>query len=525
MSDQGKEEHKNRALGTMAKASVIVFIGAVIDRVLGYVTRIILARGLLPSEYGLYFLALSVLSLGITLATMGLTGAMTHYVAYFAGMGEKNKVVGAIKSAFRLSVPASLIVFAVIFALSDVISNVVFGNAELTPVMMGFSFIVLFAPTLRIALSVTVGMHTVKHDVMIRAVYRTVATMLFIVVAFLLGFGLMGAIFGYVFGTVTATALAVYFMRRKVSAVFGGWSGGTPMGRKMIGYSFPLMFAGFTWSLLSQVNTIILGILRDASDVAFYNIALSNAEIILIFIVTLTGLFIPTISSFLSKNMMHEIKGVYRTIFRWGFYLSFPFFLFVFVFPEEIIILLFGSNYGGGGMSGSVLRLLSVGFFIYSFARLSQSILGILERTNLVFLNAILALGLNVPLDVLLIPEYGIYGAGLATMLSFIFYCVLNFVESYKLLGMHPFDRNVIRSIVSGIASVVIVYYISITFLVPAGIFQLLLLFVILLVLYTILLLVFGGLQREDLAMLDIAEKRMGIRIKWLRKIVRLFSA
>ena len=52
-------------------------IGAILDRGMGYLTRIILARAMTPSEYGLLFLAFSVLGIAITISVFGSNASTT----------------------------------------------------------------------------------------------------------------------------------------------------------------------------------------------------------------------------------------------------------------------------------------------------------------------------------------------------------------------------------------------------------------------------------------------------------------
>ncbi|MGB2842995.1 MAG: oligosaccharide flippase family protein [Halobacteriota archaeon] len=79
----------NQSLQKIAKGTGIVFIGTIIGMLLGFVGRIILVRFTTQTEYGIYCLALVVISIFVTISTLGLSEGSTRYIAYFRGKNEE----------------------------------------------------------------------------------------------------------------------------------------------------------------------------------------------------------------------------------------------------------------------------------------------------------------------------------------------------------------------------------------------------------------------------------------------------
>ncbi len=65
------------------------FIGTIIGMLLGFVGRVILVRFTTQTEYGIYCLALVIISIFVTISTLGLNEDSTRYIAYFNFMGWK----------------------------------------------------------------------------------------------------------------------------------------------------------------------------------------------------------------------------------------------------------------------------------------------------------------------------------------------------------------------------------------------------------------------------------------------------
>ena len=65
------------------------FIGTIIGMLLGFVSRIIIVRYITQSEYGIYSLALVLVSIFVTISTLGLQEGSTRYIAYHRGKNEE----------------------------------------------------------------------------------------------------------------------------------------------------------------------------------------------------------------------------------------------------------------------------------------------------------------------------------------------------------------------------------------------------------------------------------------------------
>ena len=82
----------NQSLQKIAKGTGIIFIGTIIGMLLGFVSRVIIVRSITQSEYGIYSLALVLMSIFVTISTLGLQEGSTRYIAYFRGKNEEGKV-------------------------------------------------------------------------------------------------------------------------------------------------------------------------------------------------------------------------------------------------------------------------------------------------------------------------------------------------------------------------------------------------------------------------------------------------
>jgi O-antigen/teichoic acid export membrane protein len=71
----------NQSLQKIAKGTGIIFIGTIIGMLLGFVGRVIIVRFTTQTEYGIYSLTLVLISIFVTISTLGLQEGSTRYIA------------------------------------------------------------------------------------------------------------------------------------------------------------------------------------------------------------------------------------------------------------------------------------------------------------------------------------------------------------------------------------------------------------------------------------------------------------
>ena len=105
----------NQSLQKIAKGTGIIFIGTIIGMLLGFVSRVILVRYITQTEYGIYCLALTVISIFVTISALGLGEGSTRDIAYFRGKNEEGKIKGVISSSIKIAIIASISLAAISF--------------------------------------------------------------------------------------------------------------------------------------------------------------------------------------------------------------------------------------------------------------------------------------------------------------------------------------------------------------------------------------------------------------------------
>ncbi len=132
------EEYLDESLRKIAKGAGIGFTGTFIGTALGYFSRMIIARFLGSSDYGLISLGFAAMMIVATLSSVGYNAGIQRFVSFYKGKEDEGRIKGTILGALKICFPLSLILTLLIFFYADWISIHVFHSSELIPVLRIF---------------------------------------------------------------------------------------------------------------------------------------------------------------------------------------------------------------------------------------------------------------------------------------------------------------------------------------------------------------------------------------------------
>jgi O-antigen/teichoic acid export membrane protein len=291
------------------------------------------------------------------------------------------------------------------------------------------------------------------------------------------------------------------------------------MRKELLLFSLPLFGTIFMGRLMKWTDVLMLGHFTTADMVGLYNGAIPISELMPVFLSSSGFISIPVLSSLYSREKFSEMKKTYSIITKWIFSATFPMFLIVFLFPRVVLTFFFGPDYQD---ASTALRILATGYMFHALMGPNALNLVIFGRANLTMANTTAGLFINVLLNVLLIPLYGINGAAAATAVTYISVNTLSSLEVYIIQRMHPFSRNYVKPLLSSLG-LLLLFRILFTYQFDVRYWMLPFLFVLFIIIYCFIILISKSFDREDIMLLKAIESRTGLNISWLRKILRRF--
>ena len=445
----GEASSVDRLTKQIAKGGGIAFAGQIAGRFFTLLLQILLTRVLGTVSYGLYALGFTVLGITQTISLFGLQNGVVRFGAMYRGEGDRARLKGTLLLALGMSFGLALVVAIALYFLAGVIAKGVFHEPSLASPLRAFAFALPFYTFVTISAFSARAFRRIDYDVAVSQFFRPLATLIAVGGSFLLGFRLMGAVYGFLFSTVIAAGLGLYLLYRLFPDIASGvrarWEPKT-----LLLYSGTVLLAGMSGLLLKRTDRIMLGILSSAKSVGIYSAAANLAIQAALFLTSFNAIFSPIISDLFHRGRMRELEALFKTTTKWIFTLTLPVVLILVLFARPIMRV-FGPGFSSGA---TVLITLAIAQVVNASVGSVGFVLTMTGRHKIALINSLALGGLNVLLNLLLIPPYGVLGAAIATGISIALINVTKLIEVYWLYKLHPYKASYWKPMVAGAVAV-----------------------------------------------------------------------
>jgi O-antigen/teichoic acid export membrane protein len=387
---------------------VLKILGAILT--LGF--NILLARTLGAKEAGIYYIALTCATIASMFSRAGFDNVLLRFIA--ANAIEKNwaRVKGIYEKIIKISLILSILITLFLLGSAHAISSIIFKKIELEEPIKLIAFSIT---PMVIAILHAQGLKGLKYIGASQVIESTGIPLISIIGLYFWAhdYGIQGAILSYNLATLLIAILGVCIWK-KITPQLLGIKGRFNIG-KIISTSIPLFWVDVMGLILNWSGTVSLGIWGKSSDVGIFNAA-SRASLLISFIlIAATPAIAPKLAELYRIGDLSSLKNVVKKTADITTILAIPVVIF-FIFQSSLIMSLFGTEY----MSGkSVLIILSLGQFI-NVATGSVSFLLIMSGKEFLVRDSMILGGIiNIVCNLVLVPNFGIIGAALATSISF----------------------------------------------------------------------------------------------------------
>lgn len=181
--------------------------------------------------------------------------------------------------------------------------------------------------------------------------------------------------------------------------------------------------------LISWTDILMCGMYLSKEDVGVYTVSVKMALFLTFIVLALSSVYLPKFSKLWEDKSIKEMKNLRIKIFRIIFSVNTGFFILLFFFAKEFLMI-FGEEFVVGAQT---LRVLLVGVYISSLFSGSEMLLQMADGHELYMKITSVVFFLNLVLNYLFIHNYGVIGAAFATSLSLIIWKLsISYVVGYK---------------------------------------------------------------------------------------------
>ena len=493
---------KETNIGLIVKNAGIDTVGNAFSTIFTFAASVVITRTIGAELFGKYSLANSVIQVLAVFAVFGLNSGVVRLTSKYNATGDAPRVKGTLISGIALSAVMSAILVLLVVLLAPLLSAKVFTNIEGIGLILKVYIIALpFYALMFVINGYTQGLKTLKYSVIVEMIARPVVRLIAVVILFLLGFRLFGVVIGGIVSFVFAAGLAFYYARRRSPFDYRSIRAKL-VTNEIFFYSLPLVFSRFMNILIGRSNTILVGYFKDPTATGLFGAAVTLSPFIGFGLISLGKIFAPVISELWEKRDRDELRNTLKTVSKWCFSTGWPIFLIVMLFAPGLLLVL-GPEFR---VAATTLRLLALGQMINAIVGPAGHFIAMTGRPKLNLVNAVALAVANVVLNIIMIPRWGIEGAGLATAISLAAINIVRVVEIKVLYGLTPFRADLYKPALAGAIAAGVFYFLNVR-LGWHDIMHTLLLSGAFLILYIVLLYLFG-LKEEKEVLIEILRRR-----------------
>lgn len=438
------------------KGSAIVFIALIASGFVGFLLRIFLARTLSVAEYGLFYAAFALISIFGMFRDLGLGQALVKHIPEFTVRRQFDKVKSSVAILVLLQALLVFPITAALFLFSNQIAISVFGTESASQVIKILSiwfFTMISFYTFQPIFQGFQNMPMYASMEFFNIFFVLLFAILFLSVW---GLGLRGVAFAYLASSLALAILGSIIFLKKYFHVFKEKAQITrALMTKLLKFALPVFLSGLGIFILVYTDTIMITLFRTLEKVGFYQAAQPAAHILWYFPMALTIVLFPMVSELWAKRERKLLSQTLHFLIKFSFVLIIPAALIFIAFPEIVLRLLFGPEYLAGG---TALQILAGAMVITTLhVILSNTVAGIgkpIVATKVVALMACL----NVIMNLLLIPPYGIEGAAAATFASTLIGFFLMLYSALKLVRFSLPSVPLLKTIGGGLLALLLIF-------------------------------------------------------------------
>jgi O-antigen/teichoic acid export membrane protein len=500
------------ALRTVFTGGSVVFLGLFVELGVSFLAKLIIARVLGPVDYGVVALGVTTMVIVSTVVLLGLNTGIGRSLPRYDDPEHRR---GVLVSSFQIAVPLAIVAGLSVYVAAPTIATEGFGDPSVTPVLRIFGLIIPLSAVVKLAVGSTQGLQQALPKVYIRNLVLPVTRFAAVLVVIGLGFGATGVAWAYAIAYAVAAVVGIYVLFRRTS-LFSWGIDTVPMHRSLLTFSAPLVISSTMTLVLSDIDTFMLGYFSSTGAVGVYNTVYPLAHLLIVAMSSFGFIFMPVVSELHENGETMAVKRIYQIATKWIFLVTFPIFAVMALFPTQTIRLTFGPEYVEGSLT---LVVLAVAFFTHSVAGPNTNALTSIGRTRTIMYDNTLVAAINIVLNLVLIPQYSILGAAVATAVSYILLNLLYMIQLHRETGIQPFTTTLVRSGTIGVALVFVIYSLVTTLFevtLPVFLGTVITFFV----LYTVSVMLFAVEQEEIMLVLSF-EERFGVDLGPLKAIAK----
>lgn len=403
----------DKQLQEIIKGSFVAFALKVLSAGLLFGFNILIARLLGAEGAGVYFLALSIVTLSATIANFGLNNSVLRFTA--AMSSEKNwaAVKGVVDKSLWLTFLGSLAITGGLIATAPWLSSSIFMMPKLAEPLQWMALAILPICVSQLYSHALKGVKLLKAGLMVESISIPLVSC-GLVIVLTIQYGIEGAVWTYVIAATISLSIAIlcwHGYRKRFLPKHGlfAW-------KKLTASSWPLFWTSIMTIIANQASTYFLGIWGTAEEIGIFNVALRCANLISFVLISVNQVVAPKFAALYQEGNIEKIENIAQKSTFLMIIISTPLLILMLIYPEYLLKF-FGKIFIEGFI---LLKLLAIGQTINVATGSVGYLLTMTGNEKIALIVTLINTIIFFLLNIFLIPKYHALGAAISTSATII---------------------------------------------------------------------------------------------------------
>jgi O-antigen/teichoic acid export membrane protein len=386
-------------------------LGSIGGRASQIMAHAVLARALGVEGFGLYALGWTILQFSQSVGQLGLSDGVVRFISRHRGF-DHGQVKDLLERSLALSLIAGLALAGVAFFGANALASQLFAKPELAGVLRAFSPAIAVAPLLVVAAGTTRATFEMRHSVLTLDAGLPAMILIAVCILSLLGAATTGMALAtsamFLLVTVVALCQVGWLYRTEIKADRCAQNEREPL----VSFSLAALSTGISMLLLLWSDRLFIGAFRPAAEVGAYHAASQLSVLTVIVYQPLASTLAPLAAAAAWRTDPTVVRQSFENVCRWGLYLATPLLILAFTLTSHILAFVYGAPFA---VAAPAARILILGQAAWLVGGVAGAVLVMTGHHRLWLVCSTAAVILNLILNALLVPVFGMLGAAAAT--------------------------------------------------------------------------------------------------------------
>ena len=482
-------------LGEVARGGTLNLIGAGVAAAATVGVTVFVTRRFSQDYAGAFFAATSAFVIIESIASLGANNGLVYFIARLRSLNEERRIPAILRAAIVPVAVASVIGTVLMLVFAGPLAHVMLAGSKNVPArsvvnaLRALALMVPFAALLATYLGGSRGYRDMRPTVVVDRIGRSVGQLVGVIIAVAAGStALLAPLWALPYAPASVAAwLWLRRIRRRrrqqrtpalpdvppeLAALLalstpvpaaGGARAGSAAGPRRDGvtgrrlaqrqlananprgfwrFTTPRALASLASIILQRIDIVLVAIMKGPAEAAVYTAATRFLVAGQFGNMAISMAAQPRFTELFALGDRDNANVIYQVTTAWLMLLTWPLYLLAAVYGPAVLAV-FGHSYRAGT---DVMIILALSMIFSSACGQVDMVLITTGRSTWSLVNGLLAVGVNIGVDLALIPRYGITGAAIGWAVAIVVSNLMPLIQLGVVFRLHPIGRGTLAA-------------------------------------------------------------------------------